>query len=176
MTLEKCNSLLSEEIIIRKATMDDLDDIQSVYEKAREFMRANGNRTQWSDKDPKIELVINDINHGDFYVITKDGVIGGVFSYLLGDDPFYYVIEDGDWHFHEPYDVIHRVASNGTIRGITKLCFDFCTEKSPHVRMDTHRDNIPMQNALTRYGFRPCGIVHVANGTERIAYDFKRGE
>ena len=31
-----------------------------------------------------------------------------------------------------------------------------------------------MQAAIEKYGFRKCGIIHVKNGSERIAYDYIR--
>ena len=38
------------------------------------------------------------------------------------------------------------------------------------IRIDTHKDNIPMQRALAKHGFIKCGIIHLANGDERIAF------
>ena len=40
-----------------------------------------------------------------------------------------------------------------------------------YLRIDTHADNQPMQNAIDSYGFCYCGIIHVADGTPRNAYD-----
>ena len=37
-------------------------------------------------------------------------------------------------------------------------------------QIDTHKDNIPMQRVLLRNGFVYCGIIHLENGDERIAY------
>jgi RimJ/RimL family protein N-acetyltransferase len=39
------------------------------------------------------------------------------------------------------------------------------------VRIDTHRDNIPMQGLIRSCGFVYCGIVHIRrNGEERLAF------
>ena len=51
--------------------------------------------------------------------------------------------------------------------------FFFTTKgRSRHsdVRIDTHEDNIPMQRALLRAGFERCGIIHIATGDERVAF------
>ena len=40
----------------------------------------------------------------------------------------------------------------------------------PNLKIDTHEDNIPMQNALARLGFTRCGKVYIARAGERIAY------
>ena len=38
------------------------------------------------------------------------------------------------------------------------------------IRIDTHKDNSVMRNALLREGYRYCGIIHCWNGSERLAY------
>ena len=94
-----------------------------------------------------------------------------VFS-AFGEDESYRVIEDGAWHLDQPYGTIHRLASNGKARGVSKACFDFCTAQIGYLRADTHADNRPMQRLLEAYGFRRCGVIHGAfDGGERIAYD-----
>lgn len=56
------------------------------------------------------------------------------------------------------------------VKGIAEpACF--CHNKIDCLRIDTHADNKPMQNAIDSYGFRYCGIYHVADGTPRNAYD-----
>ena len=39
-----------------------------------------------------------------------------------------------------------------------------------NLRAATHKDNLTMQNLLEGCGFRRCGIIHLQNGDERIAY------
>lgn len=38
------------------------------------------------------------------------------------------------------------------------------------IRIDTHRDNKPMQHLLNKNGFRYCGIIYLEDGDERLAY------
>ena len=59
-------------------------------------------------------------------------------------------------------------------KGGSGACLDWCFERWPNVRVDTHRDNKVMQHILTKYGFQRCGIIYVKNGTERIAYQMER--
>ena len=156
---------------IRKATITDLSEVQRVYACAREYMRAHGNPTQWGWAYPKEETVISDIKSGNLYVCTESDEIHGVFTFIEGDDPTYAVI-DGKWTTDEPYNVMHRMASDGKIRGIGRAALDFCKAHGKNVRADTHKDNITMQNLLSKNGFVPCGIIRVENGTERIAYQY----
>lgn len=159
---------------IRKATINDLDDILKIYEYARSFMANNDNPTQWGGGYPKKELLISDIEKGQLYVFDTGNELVGVFAFIIGEDPTYKVIENGSWNYDEAYGTIHRIATNGKAKGLSKLCFDYCIDKIPYLRIDTHHDNKPMQQAVKKYGFKECGIIYVADGSPRIAYDYHK--
>lgn len=162
---------------VRKSTREDLPQILKLYEIAREFMKKNGNPNQWEDRYPEVSTVENDIEQGISYVCEEAGKIVGTFVFFIGKDPSYDVIENGAWHSNRfPYGVIHRVASDGETRGVTKTAFTFGLEKSGYVRIDTHQDNKPMQGALKKFGFLQCGIIHLERGGERIAFDCLKKE
>ena len=159
-------------MIIRKAEIKDLEQIMGIYELARSFMKKQGNASQWGQTYPPEELIRKDIELGNFYVCVKQEQIAGVFAFILGEDPTYQEIWQGAWHSDKPYGAVHRVASDGSVRGLTKACFDFCTKKTAYIRIDTHENNKPMQGALQKYGFRECGIINTDDGTPRIAFDY----
>jgi hypothetical protein len=156
---------------IRKAENNDLPVIMNIYKKARQFMKDNGNLTQWASGYPYEEIVMKDLADGNLYVCIENDNIVGVFAFIIGDEPTYQKIERGNWHSSMQYGTIHRLASDGSTRGIARSCFDFCREKCKYLRIDTHRDNKPMQAAIRKYGFLECGIIHVHDGSERIAFD-----
>lgn len=157
---------------IRKAEKKDLTDILRIYDHARKFMAQNGNPDQWADKYPSRERIVCDIEEQISYVCIGDQQIRGVFVFFKGEDPTYQVIEKGSWHGNQSYGVIHRVASDGTVRGVAEACFTFCKNQIGHLRIDTHKDNIPMQKALEKNGFGRCGIIYTDDGSQRIAYDW----
>lgn len=160
--------------MIRKATDRDIEAIMPVFEKARQFMRREGNMNQWTNGYPSVQTILEDIKAGNFYVdINDNGVIDGGFAFVLGEDPTYRHI-DGRWIDDEPYGTIHRLASTGR-RGAADRCFEFCRKIIPNLRADTHRDNRTMQQALTRNGFRYCGIIYLADGSPRLAYQRPAG-
>lgn len=159
-------------ITVRNAEIRDIRDIMALYETARAFMRNRGNPTQWNGGYPDEALIRQDIAQGQCYVCLEQGKIVGVFAFILGEDATYRVIEQGSWHYDFPYGTIHRLASAGITGGISKTCFDFCLGKSRYLRIDTHADNQPMQAAIVRYGFQPCGVIHVADGSPRLAFDY----
>ncbi len=155
---------------IRSACPHELDCIMNIYADARAFMRENGNPEQWGSHYPPRETICEDIARGCCYVCEDDGEIVGVFYYAEGDDPTYRTIEDGAWLNDRPYGVIHRIASARQRRGVASFCFAWGVEQCGNLKIDTHRDNLPMQCSLAKNGFARCGIIHLADGSERIAY------
>ncbi len=158
-------------MIIRKAKDSDLNSILRVYEIAREYMRQNGNPNQWGTDKPPREMLVEDIKKGELFVgENADGSIPFVFAFILGDDPTYAYIEDGKWLSDEPYGTIHRIASDGSIKGTVKLAVDYCKNIISNIRIDTHHDNKTMQHVVEKIGFIKCGIIYIEDGTPRIAY------
>lgn len=155
---------------IRKATPWDLPRIREIYEMARQFMRKNGNHSQWGKGDEPEALIEEDICQGNLYVL-EEADIHAVFAFIIGEDPTYLEIEEGNWKSEEPYAAVHRVASDGTVQGVLGHVMDYCSAQVPHIRIDTHTDNKVMQHVLEKYGFVSCGIVHVPDGSPRIAYE-----
>ena len=146
-----------------------------IYTAARDFMRDNGNPCQWINGYPDENTVMRDIESGSLYALFEDEEMLAVFYFSLAPEPTYENI-DGAWLSDAPYGTIHRiaVAKGAHGRGLAALCFDFCRGIMPHLRIDTHRDNLLMQRTLAKYGFTYCGIIHLANGSERMAYELLR--
>lgn len=158
-------------MVIRPTELTDIPLVMGIYEYARNFMRANGNATQWVNGYPSEELIRQEIKDSHSFVcIGGQGEIIGTFCFILGDDPTYRQIFEGEWLNDEPYGVIHRMATNGKHKGVADACLDWCMEQSDNIRVDTHKDNLVMQHILEKRGFRRCGIIFVRDGTERIAY------
>ena len=160
---------------IRHSTEQDIPAMLKIYEKARAFMAENGNPNQWGPTNwPPEALLHEDIASGRSYICEENGVIGATFVYVYGKDiePTYLNIEDGAWGKDEPYGVIHRIAASGAIKGAATFCINWAYEKCGYMRIDTHTDNIVMQNLLTKLGFRKTGIIHVVEDNyPRIAFE-----
>ena len=167
---------MNTSLTIRSADADDLDAILSLFDTARRFMAANGNPSQWNEGYPNADIVRADIAHGNCYVCTPTDrqTLVGTFAFILGKEPTYRLIEQGHWHADRPYGTIHRMASDGHTHGIAHATFDYCAAQTDYLRIDTHTDNRPMLRAITRYGFRPCGIIYVRDGSPRLAFDLER--
>lgn len=155
---------------IRKSTLNDLNTILKLYENARAFMAANGNPTQWGTSDPKPEIVENDIAAGHSYVCEDNNRIIAVFFYDMCEEPDYKKIYEGQWLSDAPYGVVHRITSDGTVKGTASFCLKWAFDQCKNLRIDTHRNNHIMQHLLEKNSFQYCGIIYIADGTERIAF------
>ena len=155
---------------IRKTDLDDLDKVMDIYDNARKYMRKNGNPNQWDKGYPSRELIRQDIKEGKSYVAVDGNQLVGVFFFDVGPDPTYKRIFDGHWIKDGEYGVVHRIASASHKKGGGSYCLKWAFEKCGNLRIDTHRDNIIMQNLLDKNGFEKCGIIHLKDGDERIAY------
>ena len=158
-------------LIIRHSKKEDVATILKIYDKAKEFMRKSGNPNQWNRLYPYEELILDDIQKNASYVVCdENGEVHATFAFFLGEDPTYNVIKDGEWLNDEPYGAIHRIASDGVLRGVLESAVMFCKQHTNNLRIDTHHDNKVMQHLLEKNGFTRCGIIFIETGDERIAY------
>ena len=165
-------------MIVREAEIEDLERAMQVLDAGRQHMRGEGNAAQWINGYQSPELIRREIEQGQFFVWTDEAeeqmdcqqAIHGVFSFIIGEDPTYAHIENGSWLNEKPYGTIHRMASDGTRRGMLRECLDYCRNLIPEIRMVTHEKNFSMQRACEHLGFQRCGVIYVADGTPRIAY------
>ena len=161
-------------LTVRKAQPEELDRLMAIYRTAQEFMIRSGNPGQWGRAKPARETVAEDIAAGRCRVVLHDGAVCGVFALCEGEDPTYRAIE-GAWRNDAPYLTIHRVAGDGTAKGVFRAAADCCKALCDSVRVDTHADNRPMQGAVAKEGFAYCGVIHLADGSPRLAYQWVRG-
>lgn len=155
---------------IRLANIDDLENILKIYFNAKKYMRNCGNLNQWDKGYPSREILLKDINNHSLFVIYDVNELYGVFSFFIGEEETYNLIENGKWLNNNVYGTIHRIASSGDKKGIFKFCLDFCKDKIKNIRIDTHKDNLHMQKLILMYGFKYCGIIYVSDRTPRLAY------
>ena len=162
---------------IERARECDVKEILGIYDGARAFMRKNGNKKQWTGGYPSEATVRADLDAGCLYVVRDEteeetSPLLGVFYFRVGNDETYERIYEGAWQSDAPYGVIHRIAvsekSRG--RGVAAFVYAHCFALCGNLKIDTHRDNLPMQRSLKKNGFSPCGIIYLESGDERLAY------
>lgn len=70
--------------MIRDAHISDLDAIMPLFDRARAYMRASGNPSQWDESYPSREVITADIEAGHCRVLVDgDGGIVGVFAFIF---------------------------------------------------------------------------------------------
>ena len=176
---------------IRKTTMSDLPVVMEIYAQGREYMRKTGNPDQWKNNHPPEELIVQDIQAKSSYCCVVDTGSGeaeeilAVFYFAVEEDPTYAKIQ-GQWLNDSTYGVVHRIArgynanagagcganagAGSGVKSVAAFCIDWCFDQHPNVRIDTHKDNGPMLRLLERLGFSYCGIIWLASGDERMAF------
>lgn len=153
------------------ATAAHLPVMQRLAAEARLIMRRSGNMHQWVDGYPQDEVLLDDIARGGSYLVLAGDEVVGTFAFLPGPDPTYAVIAGGRWlDVEQPYCVLHRIATTAASRGVLRAIVDFCFTRTQSLRIDTHRDNVIMRHLLAKLGFTRCGIIYLASGAERLAY------
>ena len=163
---------------IREAKPTDIAEIMQVMEAAKGIMRQSGNMHQWADGYPSEAAILSDMEKGGGFVVEEDDGenqspcrIVGYFAFLPSPEPTYAKIYDGAWiDDTQVYHVVHRIASYPDVHGIFSSIMDFCFSRDANIRIDTHRDNLIMQHNVMKHGFTYCGIIYLADGDERLAF------
>ena len=169
--LTKHITMASTTYAFRRATMDDLPLLLNLRDQARGIMRSYGNVNQWPEGYPPQAKFENDIKLGCSYLMSdRNGTTVATFAMLPGPDPTYSIEYNGQWLNDEPYLVVHRIASTPDSHGVLDAILDFCEAQSLDIRIDTHADNIVMIKGLEKRGYQYCGIIHLMNGDERLAF------
>lgn len=158
---------------IRRTKPEEADQVIAILNESKNIMREDGNYAQWNGNYPTKEMILNDIERESSYVIEENGVLCGTFAFIIGTDPTYTYIENGKWLNEEIYGTIHRIGSNRLCKGVFQTTLSFCEKQINNIRIDTHEDNHIMQSLMEKYGFVFCGIIYIADGTSRLAFQKK---
>lgn len=123
---------------ILKASPGDKDDIVSLIDEAKVFLKKNG-VNQWQDGYPDEEIILKDIG-GDAYVLKCDGMTAAYF-FLADREKTYDKICFGEWLTGKDgkYIAVHRVAVKNGLRGqgIARLIYASLLQKSPVRKANT---------------------------------------
>lgn len=162
---------MMNEMKIRKTQPEDLEEVLLIYETARDFMIRTNNPNQWGKHWPPKELIKQDIKEQKSYVCIQKNKILAVFYFEIAQDPTYDKIYEGNWIDNKKnYGVVHRIASSRIVKGAASYCMEWAYSQCKNIKIDTHKQNIPMQNMLKKLGYKYCGIIYTHDGTERLAF------
>lgn len=156
---------------IRQATEKDIPVMREVLNHGRQIQLEAG-VIQWAEGYPSDELMLEDIERQAAYVcLNEENDIVGVASVFTDPDPTYFEIE-GEWLNDAPYATVHRIATNGQIKGVGQYLLRWVQENHDNIRIDTHADNAGMKHILEKLGFKYTGVIYIENGEARDAYHY----
>ena len=167
----------------RKTTEEDLPALKKIFDDARETMHASG-IDQWTNGYPAESDIRLDMERGESYVLTENGEVVATAAILLAGEVTYTVIRDGKWltesadDENTTYAAVHRIATARALRGrgiASRVIYEAVqiAKRAGKIslRIDTHRDNRPMQGMLARNNFTHCGTITLLSGAPRNAYE-----
>lgn len=167
------------ELCITKTTRRDIDRIMEIFSEARESIGKLG-IDQWQNGYPNVEVLNEDVLSGFSYVVREKetGNIIATFCLKEDEEPTYKQIYDGSWINSGDSFALHRIAICNAKKGsgVANAIIDFILRKCrdnnvPSLKVDTHSGNLPMRRMLERNGFDYCGIIYLATGEKRVAYE-----
>ena len=163
---------------VRPATKDDLGYVMTCVKRLkREYFEAN-NIPQWQGDYPAKSDFAADLEAKRLFVMYIGECLVGFASVGFEDEPTYSEVEGGSWKENGDYAVVHRFCINPDWHGmgmgtaLMGLADKLCEARGVSaVRADTHEQNVGMIRLLEKCGFERRGIIHLANGDPRIAFE-----
>lgn len=166
-------------MVLRQAEYKDIDDIMNIVFQAQDQFKKD-KIDQWQNNYPNYTTIEEDIKNKDSYVLVKNNLIVGTVYFSFDGESTYEKIYQGEWLSHGKYAVIHRLAVDLRWRGkglaeeILRELERIAIEKDVFsIKVDTHRENLPMQKLLGKMGYKYCGIIYLKDKNERLAYERK---
>jgi ribosomal protein S18 acetylase RimI-like enzyme len=170
---------------IRNATKLDLSEILEIIDDARElFTKLKSKQWLASDRYPNQETFLNDIKLNQLFVATLTNKVIGLVVISKLVEPTYLNIYEGQWLTNnQPYLVIHRLAIKkqyygaGVSKSLLMHAEKIAKEnKIKSIKLDTAKENQPMQRLVDKLGYKYCGIIKLNKyqGLEDIRLAFEK--
>lgn len=168
---------MTKDYKFRQALLADVDAIMLIIKQAQSNLKAL-NIDQWQNNYPNPQVIKLDIINNNSYLIEIDNDIVATVAILFENEPTYNKIYKGSWLTSNDYATIHRIAVSNDYKGqniATRLINHTktlaLTKGLKSLRVDTHKDNLIMQNFLMKNGFKYCGIIYLSDSSKRLAYE-----
>ena len=167
-------------MVFRKTIIEDIFSVLEIICQAQKYLKQK-NINQWQNGYPNEQSLLEDIQKEYSYVMEKDGVVIGTMAIVFDGEPTYENIYEGNWKTEGvSYVTLHRVAvhndwkGQGIAKAMIEEVIELCKKyKIESIRIDTHRENLSMQNMMKKNGFDYCGIIYLEDGAERLAFERK---
>jgi len=159
----------------RKALLSEITTIWEIIQHAIERRKNDGSK-QWQDGYPNTEIIENDINKGEGFVLTNENTIIGYCAVLINNEPEYEKII-GKWLTNSDFVVVHRIAIAQCYLGqnLSQIMLQnveaFALKNSIFsIKVDTNFDNFAMLKIFEKMNYTYCGEVYF-RGSPRKAFE-----
>ena len=164
-------------LALRYTKLEDIERVMEIIKQAQQYFKEKG-INQWQNGYPNAKVIENDIKNGHSFVLIKNNEIVGTIAISFEGEATYNKIFEGAWKSNDNYAVIHRIAVDQELKGfglsseMIKQTELMCNKKSVRsIKVDTHEDNQAMQRSLIKNGFDYCGVIYLADGSKRVAFE-----
>ena len=155
-------------MIIRQATIADLDGVMRMYNSCVKGMILNG-IDQWDETYPNAEFISEDLLANTYYIaLENEEIIGGI-NIDQNQDETYLAI---DWQDKSnQFLVVHRLAvkaefwKNGIGKSLMLFTENLVSEKGLNsIRLDTYSGNPKTMEFYLRLGYTKLGHIYLKEG------------
>jgi len=153
---------------IRLANIMDLSAVIDLMTRVIPVMKAEGN-DQWDDGYPNEQIIRNDINEHDLFVLIEDDQILGAVVINAVFPPEYSSVP---WKTSPNTYTFHRMMVDPDFqgKGIATAIFKFIEKRGRNMglmslRVDTNKNNKTMRSLFEKFNYTFAGIVHFRNKT-----------
>ncbi len=157
---------------LQKANLSNVPKIWEILQKAILRRKADGSN-QWQDGYPNPEIIKNDIEKEQGFVLINGETILGYCAILINDEPEYANLK-GKWLSDKDFVVFHRVAIDEIHlgKGLAKKMIGFIENYALNnniysVKADTNFDNIGMLKTFESLEYIYCGEVYFRGGARK---------
>ncbi len=159
----------------RKAIPADEPFIWEIIQQAIARRKKDGSK-QWQDGYPNLDVIKNDIQKENGFVLTLENDFIGYCAVLINDEPEYEKII-GKWLTNDDFVVVHRIAIAEKYLGqslsqiVLKKVEEFAKDKKIYsIKVDTNFDNFAMLKIFDKMSYSYCGEVFF-RGNARKAFE-----
>jgi ribosomal protein S18 acetylase RimI-like enzyme len=149
-------------MIIRLATLNDIDPIMELIREIVPLMRASGN-FQWDDNYPNAGVFENDINLQQLWLAEIDGQIAGIAAITTDQEAEY---ANAGMDITQTAIVTHRLAVNVNFRGrgiaeaLLKQADVIAANRGISIlRIDTNSNNKATRQLFPKLGYEFMGEI-----------------
>ncbi len=147
-------------MMISKATKEHIDTIFNIYQECRIHMDSQGIH-QWTESYPHKQLIVDNINKGEIYILCENENIIGVISLEANQPGSYNTI---DWNFDSTKICIIKrlaIAPSAQGKGYAKELMLFAEKETKSsgyevIRLDSNSTNLRNKHFYENAGYRLC--------------------